>query len=409
MSNHFAATGRARRAAVTIVALGLLAAGVGATSADASASTGRQRAEQVVSERVRGEAAIRALGTRLPEVAAANGTTAEELRGRLRADDELWVDPSGLLLYIDETLGEHADHDHAEAPSGTVDPVLGSPSTADALALHSRPGASRVLFLDFDGHASPGSGWSGTAGTPYDTDGSPSTFSDAERRVIIDVWRHVAEDFAPFGIDVTTQDPGIDAIRRTTSTDAAYGTRVVVTPTKTDCTSCGGIAYVGTYDIHGSDSSGWYHDRYQPAWVYVAGTNAKSIAEAASHEAGHNLGLSHDGVTGGTAYYAGHGDWAPIMGVGYYEPITQWSKGEYSGASNTEDDLAVIAANGGTPVADDHGATPTTATAIAAGTVDVSGVIGTRGDQDAFTFTAGPGTLSLQVAPATVGPDVDLS
>jgi hypothetical protein len=23
---------------------------------------------------------------------------------------------------------------------------------------------------------------------------------------------------------------------------------------------------------------------------------------------------------------AGHGDWAPIMGVGYYRPISQWSK-----------------------------------------------------------------------------------
>ena len=46
--------------------------------------------------------------------------------------------------------------------------------------------------------------------------------------------------------------------------------------------------------------------------------------EAASHEAGHNLGLSHDG-TRKTGYYAGHGDWAPIMGVGYYREVSQWS------------------------------------------------------------------------------------
>ena len=45
-------------------------------------------------------------------------------------------------------------------------------------------------------------------------------------------------------------------------------------------------------------------------------------------------------------YYTGHGvapvDWGPIMGVGYYSDVTQWSKGEYSGANNTEDDLQKI-------------------------------------------------------------------
>ena len=57
------------------------------------------------------------------------------------------------------------------------------------------------------------------------------------------------------------------------------------------------------------------------------GSGAKNLAEAASHEVGHNLGLSHDG-TASTGYYSGQGAWAPIMGVGYYKPITQWSKGE---------------------------------------------------------------------------------
>src|SRR5207253_3500030 len=107
---------------------------------------------------------------------------------------------------------------------------------------------------------------------------------------------------------------------------------------------CGGIAYVGVYDMTGS-----LHGYYQPAFVYEQGvtSNAKYIAEAAAHEAGHNLGLSHDG-TATLGYYDGQGSWAPIMGVGYDRAISQWSKGEYSGANNTEDDLAIIAAAGPT-------------------------------------------------------------
>lgn len=396
---------RSTRVGAALVAAALTAAGLGATTAGAIAPAQASGPHDVVlPERMRGEAAIQALGSELPEVAARNGMPADELRRRLRADDALWLDPAGALLFVDDALAEPAG---TQEPVTGVDPVLGSFSTADAFTLHSRPGAARVVHLDFDGHSTPGGAWKGTPGAPYDLDGQPGSFSDTERRVIIDVWRHVAEDFAPLAIDVTTEDPGIDAIRRTDTGDASYGTRVVVTPTRTDCASCGGVAYVGTYDITGgSATTGWTHDHYQPAWVYIAGSNAKHIAEAASHEAGHNLGLSHDGVTGGSAYYEGHGDWAPIMGVGYYRAITQWSRGEYAGANNTEDDFAVMAANGGVAAGDDHG--HSTPTPLGGPAVDVSGVLGHQ-DVDAFHFTAAvAGTVDLAVAPAPVGADADL-
>ena len=63
-------------------------------------------------------------------------------------------------------------------------------------------------------------------------------------------------------------------------------------------------------------------------------------------------------------YYSGQGNWAPIMGVGYYKPISQWSKGEYSGANNTEDDLTIITQNGLSYRADDFGNTIATAQAL---------------------------------------------
>ncbi len=87
---------------------------------------------------------------------------------------------------------------------------------------------------------------------------------------------------------------------------------------------------------------------YQPAWIFPQslGNDRKSIAEAVSHEVGHTLGLTHDGVNGRTSYYGGHATWAPIMGVGYSRPITQWSEGDYKGANNDQDDLSVIVDNG---------------------------------------------------------------
>ena len=58
---------------------------------------------------------------------------------------------------------------------------------------------------------------------------------------------------------------------------------------------------------------------------------------------GHTLGLSHDGNSTATYFFGADGSqWAPIMGAGYYKPITPWSKGEYTDANNQQDDVATI-------------------------------------------------------------------
>ena len=56
-----------------------------------------------------------------------------------------------------------------------------------------------------------------------------------------------------------------------------------------------------------------------------------------------------DGVTTTNEYYGGHGSgetgWAPIMGVGYYQPAAQWAKGEFNAANQPEDELSRIVSN----------------------------------------------------------------
>ena len=165
-----------------------------------------------------------------------------------------------------------------------------------------------MIYLDFDGQTIAGTGWNGnTGGTcyadPYDSDGKP-TFSDDERAAIVGTWARVAEDYASMDVDVTEPaDPGVDAINRSSGLDSRYGTRVVVTYSRSLCPNgktlyasvcgggCGGVSYVGVFDQTPN------HDYYQPALVFQnsVGFDQKLIAEAASHEVGHTGGLSHDG------------------------------------------------------------------------------------------------------------------
>ncbi len=89
--------------------------------------------------------------------------------------------------------------------------------------------------------------------------------------------------------------------------------------------------------------------------------------------------MSHDGrISPAEGYYAGHGSgatgWAPIMGVGYYRELTQWSSGEYLNANNLEDDLNIITTQNGFGYrADDHGNADGSATALTASLNTTSG------------------------------------
>ena len=145
----------------------------------------------------------------------------------------------------------------------------------------------------------------------------------------------------------------------------AVGERVVISPTNWYNTSAGGVGYLNSFKLS-TDT---------PVFVFTAqlGTGEKAVAECCSHETGHSVGLYHDGLSGTTPteYYKGQGNWAPIMGNSYSRAVTQWSLGEYTNASNTADDTAIIATY--LPVSDDHGNSPATATVLSGPTVSDGG------------------------------------
>lgn len=362
-----------------------------------------------------GSAALDALGVHLPAVAKAYGLTGAQLAYRLRADGHLVVDRHGYLFYNEAPLEGFgtAGATGAAALSAPVGAAAPAP-LEDTFRLHSLPGAQRVVYLDFDGHLLSKCAWTqgynggaDIVAPPWDIDGDPGSFGDTERTRIQQIWQRVAEDYAPFAVDVTTEYPGEAAITRSSSSDQQYGMRVLISPISSYVGNYGGVAYVGVFDMVG--------DFYKPALVFPEklANGEKYIGEAASHENGHTLALYHDGTTTGVEYYQGSGSgetgWAPIMGVGYNKNLTQWSRGEYPNANNTQDDLAVIASRGAPLRADDVGSGAATARVLAgSGPLTAGGLVGPSGDADYFAVTSGDGILTVNVTPAERGPNLDI-
>ncbi len=274
---------------------------------------------------------------------------------------------------------------------------------AEVFSLHSLAGANYTIYLDFNGHTTSGTNWNATYNngldivTPvFDIDGDLTSFSQAEREIIYEIWQRVSEDYLPFNINVTTEEPALENLMRSGSGDTVYGVRVCIGGSAYDWYSssssseAGGVAYNGSF-ISSKDL---------PCFVFSQSLNnkAKYIAESAAHEAGHTLGLKHDGQYS-NEYYKGTEDWAPVMGTGYYAELTQWSAGSYSGATNNENDLDILA-NAVDLRADDYSDTVSEAYDLGAltETTSVTGFIGLKWknfsnnltlafDADCFSFS----------------------
>jgi hypothetical protein len=299
-----------------------------------------------------GQAAIDALGSQLPAVAAWYGKSSAELVKLLQSDRTVHVDRRGRLLHIDDGV---------------------------AVAQAQPPGEHPA----YAGAALPGS------------------FSTTEQALIQRIWLRVAEDYAAFDVDITTEAPK--------TTAGKTGVTIMVT---SRVIGSGGYAYLNAFSALKLAPA--------PAFCFQnkLANAEKPIAECLSHEVGHTLGLGHQG-TNSAAHYGGQGSgetaWAPIMGVSYYKSLSHGAKGEFNGATNQDDVYAVMARQGLSPRADDHGNKADKATRVA-GTVSkgwlasaVNGVIESPTDVDTFSFTAGAGKLSLGVTSSVWSGNVDLA
>ncbi len=280
-------------------------------------------------------------------------------------------------------------------------------ASAQVPALSSYPASQNVVFLDFDGHVVEGTYWNGSGAIVCDS----ATLNAAQ---ITGIFNRIAEDYRPFTINITTDSTKYWAA------PPAHRVRVVLTTSSSWYGAAGGVAFINSFT--------WGDNT--PCFVFTAllGNNTKYIAEAASHEIGHTLGLRHQSLYDAqcnklSEYHYGFGGgeigWAPIMGVGYYRNMTLWHYGSNPfGCDDLQDDLSILLGNGNGIAyrTDDHGSTTATATAVplTANNFLVQGIIEKPGDTDVVKFSSTlPGRLILDASPYSIstgntGSDVDL-
>lgn len=198
--------------------------------------------------------------------------------------------------------------------------------------LNSFPEAQPTILLDFDGHTVDNTAWNYNGPIVC----NPSGLTTAQ---LTEVFNRVSEDYKSFTVNVTTDQQKFD------NAPVNQRIRAIVTTSYEWYGIAGGVAFVGSFT--------WGDDT--PCFIFSSlhNYNTKNIAEAASHEIGHTLGLFHQALYNvncekltdyNTGVGSGETGWAPIMGVGYYRNLTTWNYGPTPDNCNAmQDDKAIIA------------------------------------------------------------------
>ena len=296
----------------------------------------------VLEQSMQGAEAVVALGGQLEAVAANHGMTEEALQTMLSEDATLWVDKTGGLMSIEpiaEDLGtiqgDSFSNINPTGPTISAARVEGETETgalglsddgrlvtrlgnvnipiadSDVFNLNSKPNSKRTIYLDFDGATVTGTAHNVNAGlsqiniATFESNGTSvreNSSQDFMRYLIVDVWSRVAEDFAPFDVNVTTANPGSAAINRESINDSEYGLHVIFSENDFLNCNCSGLVHVGGFDSVGSD--------YHTIFNYVLSPDFTSSL------IGRSLGLSRDSDTGGDPFSEAlvRFPWLPIYG-----------------------------------------------------------------------------------------------
>ncbi|MGZ4452252.1 MAG: M12 family metallo-peptidase [Nocardioides sp.] len=289
---------------------------------------------------------------------------------------------------------------------------------SDTFTLASRPSSKHTIFLDPRGGTYTDRAWNNypasslrastltfQAFTYGDTD---PAFDADDLAQLQTIYLEVAADYAAFDVNVTLA-PTTDAqISRSSDTDDVYGTQALLTSSTS--TGKGGIAWLGA-TTHATTDNPMY---WQPALIFggSGGGSGHMTAQAASHEVGHTLGLTHEGAS--SEYYPGTTTWGPIMGTSYSAAMGQWSKGEFASARLNgmvdgkkvhQDEIGIIASTLG--YADSDNATDASATSLSEGSSE-DGSILSDADSDTYTYT-GQGGVLIRATPTASPTNLDLA
>ncbi|MEJ7806511.1 MAG: PPC domain-containing protein [Telluria sp.] len=254
---------------------------------------------------------------------------------------------------------------------------IGPYQNDDVTQLQSKPGSPYVFYLNLSAVMS------GT--TPL---------NGVTKENMYRAWQSIADQYSMLNLNVTTSRAVYDAAR------AANQLRTgIINFVNADGRSNAPLRSFGT------TAAGTLYRNPSAGFDYGYG-----IGMTGAHVVGHQMGMNHDRGGSGGEYFEGIAayQWAPIMGNywmggSWGNQLFTWSRGEYTTASNFEDDLRIMNVDEQVPYMADDNTTSKALVLGANGAISAGsnfGQIERTGDTDTFTFTtSGVSTLNLRIDP----------
>ena len=254
---------------------------------------------------------------------------------------------------------------------------IGPYQNEDVLQLQSKPGSPYVFYLNLAAVMS--------GSTPL---------NGVTKENMYRAWQAVADQYSMLNLNVTTNRAVYDAAR-----NANLLRTGIINYVNADGRSNAPLRSFGT------TAAGTMYRNPSSGFDYGYG-----IGMTGAHEVGHQMGMNHDRGGSGGEYFEGIAafQWGPIMGnywmgSSWANQLFTWSRGEYTTASNFEDDLRIMNVDEQVPYMADDNVTSKALVLGANGAISAAanfGQIERTTDTDTYTFaTSGVSTLNLRIDP----------